>query len=502
MPAFCAGNIEPNLSAEQASVLATGLDRLNIESDYSESLYYQQFTTSSATVSEMSQTSSQSPDSWIGQFCNLVGHEYFAEVSEDFIEDDFNLTGLQAQVPMYKDALEMILDVEPSETNSSELSEEEEEEEEEEDDGLLGDELDEPAQNGGSARQSGLSAGGRRHGRTSSDTSVIESSAELLYGLIHSRYITSRPGIQQMMEKYELSHFGFCPRVYCAGTKVLPVGLTDTPGQQTVKLFCPSCLDVYTPPNSRFQAVDGAFFGTTFPYLFLMSYPDLEIVPLKKRAPRDSSNQGNDDVESTLSPTETNASRGGMTASRSSSLTLPQPPAIPGVTSAKDEKSLLPSLPSLPPQPATINGVATNNLAPGLGKGKIYEPKIYGFRVSERAKSGPRMKWLRSKPADVNELDEARIWHERYGGTVDGDPDEEPGAMSGELEDEDAEDELADADGDAIMGSQSQNNGKVKSKRGDASGLTGNPGPGSTRGKARRKPAQQQGGQQESANWI
>lgn len=85
---------------------------------------------------------------------------------------------------------------------------------------------------------------------------------------------------------------------------------------------------------------------------------------------------------------------------------------------------------------------------------------------------------------------------------MDGDPDEEPGAMSGELEDEDAEDELADADGDAIMGSQSQNNGKVKSKRGDASGLTGNPGPGSTRGKARRKPAQQQGGQQESANWI
>jgi casein kinase II subunit beta len=150
----------------------------------------------------MSQTSSQSPDSWIGTFCNLVGHEYFAEVSEDFIEDDFNLTGLQSQVPMYKDALEMILDVEPSETNSSALSEEEEEDEEEEDDGILGDELDGPPanQNGGSRRQSGgISANGRRHGRTSSDTSVIESSAELLYGLIHARYITSRPGIQQMV---------------------------------------------------------------------------------------------------------------------------------------------------------------------------------------------------------------------------------------------------------------------------------------------------------------
>jgi casein kinase II subunit beta len=38
----------------------------------------------------------------------LLGHEYFAEVSEDFIEDDFNLTGLQTQVAMYKEALEVL----------------------------------------------------------------------------------------------------------------------------------------------------------------------------------------------------------------------------------------------------------------------------------------------------------------------------------------------------------------------------------------------------------
>lgn len=478
----------------------------------------------------MSRSSSQSPDSWIGTFCNLVGHEYFAEVSEDFIEDDFNLTGLQAQVPMYKDALEMILDVEPSETNSSALSEEEEEEEEEEeDDGILGDELDEPPanNNGVARRQSGLSAGGRRHGRTSSDTSVIESSAELLYGLIHARYITSRPGIQQMMEKYELSHFGFCPRVYCAGAKVLPVGLTDTPGQQTVKLFCPSCLDVYTPPNSRFQAVDGAFFGTTFPCLFFMSYPDLDVAPLKKRGARDPINQTNDDVESALSPTEANATaRGGMTISRSSSLTLPQAPPIPGLTQLKDDKPSGPStsLATFPLQPATINGTATQNLAPGLGRGKIYESKIYGFKVSERAKSGPRMRWLRSKPQDINQLDEARRWHERYGGTVDGDPDEEPRVWGGEQEFEDAEgdeeDENADQDGDAVMaapsqsqpgGARSQNaNSRGKSKRepdGDGDALMASQSQGQTRGKSRRKSAIARGQgvdiqQQEGGNWI
>ena len=52
-------------------------------------------------------TSSGIPESWIASFCSLLGHEYFAEVSEEFIEDDFNLTGLQTQVAMYKEALEV-----------------------------------------------------------------------------------------------------------------------------------------------------------------------------------------------------------------------------------------------------------------------------------------------------------------------------------------------------------------------------------------------------------
>ena len=55
----------------------------------------------------MSVSDSSARESWISSFCSLLGHEYFAEVSEEFIEDDFNLTGLQGQVPMYKEALEV-----------------------------------------------------------------------------------------------------------------------------------------------------------------------------------------------------------------------------------------------------------------------------------------------------------------------------------------------------------------------------------------------------------
>ncbi|KAI9722352.1 MAG: casein kinase 2 regulatory subunit [Candelaria pacifica] len=315
-------------------------------------------------------SSSPTPESWISSFCSLLGHEYFAEVSEDFIEDDFNLTGLTSQVPMYKEALEMILDVEPEE---DEEEEDEEDEEEEDDDEVLGD-----AKPPGYRR-----ANDRRHMRVASDLSVIESSAELLYGLIHQRYITSRPGIQLMAEKYELQHFGVCPRVFCNGCRVLPVGCSDTPGQETVKLFCPSCLDVYTPPNSRFQSVDGAFFGTTFGCLFFMTFPELDV-------------GARGDGMSASPPPE---------KSRSSSLSN----APPG-----------PSVGERPiTQPAVINGTTPANLAPGLGRGKVYEPRIYGFRVSERAKSGPRMKWLRMKPVDISETDESKKYHEIHGGDED-----------------------------------------------------------------------------------
>lgn len=60
----------------------------------------------SSSKADMSSTSG-TPESWITSFCSLLGHEYFAEISEDFIEDDFNLTGLQQQVAMYKEALEV-----------------------------------------------------------------------------------------------------------------------------------------------------------------------------------------------------------------------------------------------------------------------------------------------------------------------------------------------------------------------------------------------------------
>jgi len=110
---------------------------------------------------------------------------------------------------------------------------------------------------------------------TASEEAEVEQAAESLYGMIHARYIITARGLAAMHEKYKSCDFGRCPRVLCHGQACLPVGLSDVPRESTVKLFCPRCEDVYYPRSRYHGTIDGAYFGTTFPHLFFMTYPHL-----------------------------------------------------------------------------------------------------------------------------------------------------------------------------------------------------------------------------------
>ena len=72
-----------------------------------------------------------------------------------------------------------------------------------------------------------------------------------------------------MRERFLAGRFGSCPRVLCEKQNTLPIGISQDLKIARVKTYCPRCKDVFSPKKKSADA-DGAFFGTSFPYLLLM----------------------------------------------------------------------------------------------------------------------------------------------------------------------------------------------------------------------------------------
>ncbi|KAK9913910.1 hypothetical protein M0R45_037713 [Rubus argutus] len=222
---------EPTLKDKSSSIPSTSFAAID-NNNNDNHLFYEEESETSCEDSYVRHFDEEEDGSWISWFCNQKGNEFFCEVDDDYILDDFNRSGLRNQVPFYDYALDLILDVESSDIDGS---------------------LNDHEQN-----------------------SLIESAAEMLYGLIHARYIATNKGISDMLEKYRNFDFGRCPRVNCNKQRCLPVGESDIPRLTTVKIYCPKCEDLYSPQSRHQEQIDGAYFGTTFPHLFFLTYGHLK----------------------------------------------------------------------------------------------------------------------------------------------------------------------------------------------------------------------------------
>ena len=165
---------------------------------------------------------------WVQWYCSLEGHDFLAEVSEEYIHDSSNLYGLKSKIPNYSEALSQIkLGVTPNEQDLQ-------------------------------------------------DEQFLElyQSCTDLYGLIHARFIQTPAGLAIMREKYLSGRFGTCSRVLCERHNVIPIGMSNEIRTSRVKVFCPRCQEVYYP-KERNGEMDGAYFGNSFPHVLLQSYPDM-----------------------------------------------------------------------------------------------------------------------------------------------------------------------------------------------------------------------------------
>jgi casein kinase II subunit beta len=93
--------------------------------------------------------------------------------------------------------------------------------------------------------------------------------AKELYGLIHSRFITTSKGLALLREKYLNGVYGHCPRILCDKQILLPVGLSEDMKYSRIKVYCPKCEEIYKP-RQKCSEIDGAFFGSSFPHVFLL----------------------------------------------------------------------------------------------------------------------------------------------------------------------------------------------------------------------------------------
>ncbi|KAJ1336474.1 casein kinase II subunit beta [Batrachochytrium salamandrivorans] len=238
-------------------------------------------------------------------------HEFFLEIPEQYIEDEFNLVGLSNIVPLYSEALDLILDLELDCSDTDDST------------GIR------PTQ---------------QQQQYNAHVRIVESSAQTLYGLIHARFLLTKPALVNMAKRFEMRDFGRCPRIGCGGCGVIPCGLSDLPGVATLSVR--TSVAALQKSSERPDAAmrERAALARAREHPVLSSDENNE-----EAGSNDTDSDSNDDI---YSDDEEDGGEEGHGKEWVSSLN-------------------------------------------SLSDYWRYTPTIFGFRVSERSPHGPRMGWLR-----------------------------------------------------------------------------------------------------------
>jgi len=206
---------------------------------------------------------------WVDWFLSTKGNEYYCEVDDEYIVDKFNMTGLNAEVPYYQQALDLICDslgmscarvpagfrgrgatvLNPLNLPIHTITEEE----------LEGDVKQE-----------------------------VEKSAEHLYGLIHARYILTNRGLQKMVCLSSFFFILFYSNKSSRGAagKVQSRRLWALPPRALQQPTRASCGPVRYATTEMCQALLSQVRGAVFVFSFFFLSSDSEFHPIGRLQPQ------------------------------------------------------------------------------------------------------------------------------------------------------------------------------------------------------------------------
>jgi casein kinase II subunit beta len=170
----------------------------------------------------------ESQNAWLVRFLGQPRCKILLRVEDEFLHNSFNITGAKQQLTRFAQAYEFL-------------------------------------------RRGTIPAGSEE------DHDVIAREAEILYCLLHLRFLLTRMGMQLLFEKFQQKLFQQCPRVNCRGAQCLPYGVSEEFGRHAVKMYCPGCCDIYDVTDPDLERLDGSAFGPSWVHMFLQKYP--QVIP-------------------------------------------------------------------------------------------------------------------------------------------------------------------------------------------------------------------------------